>query len=509
MKQRITAHLLRVIGCDIGPTCIRIVELGKFFNKIDLLHYDEERLDDFYGPAQAVQLAFRRLYDRNPKLSRDVVLHVEGKGVRHLIMDAPLMDENALTRWISALVIQRLPEGVSAEDLSISYHILNTTDEGYRVWITYCQARVIEEQLGWAESAGLNPVGISGGALDVHHAYLFTASDSTEASQGIIFIRENSFISSITDHDQPAAYEEFSYSDDPITSDKIMNICLKRWQETGNLNLNHVFWIDARLPDEDQSALVPPDKKMPWPILQINPMQGLIDSDQTLPPRFSLAAGLALKRFFPALNTIDLLPEGRKEKVRIATEKQTVMRWIIGAGGILAIILFILNIIGTSIEQKLTLSEEKVIEYNDQISQIELTKKEQSKLVHTYQDMQHLIRMRSDDAPLFEEISRILPGDVWLQNFNLAPVSEDRSHDTMKTGKQVILQGWSKTDARIAVLISNLESSDRFTHIRLEERTRLSEDAVFKQTERYREPLMHFRIIAEVKLQPDTMEKMQ
>lgn len=508
MKRRITAHLLRITGCDISPTCIRIVELGKFFNKIDLLHYDEEPLDSFYGTAQAVQLAFRRLYDRNPKLSRDVVLHVEGKGVRHLMMDAPLMDENALKQWISSRVIQRLPEGVSPEDLSISYHILNATEEKYHLWITYCQTRLIEEQLAWAESAGLNMMAIAGGALDVNHAYLFAPDGQTGGTQGIIIIREQSLVSTLANQGQPVIYEESPLSEDSFSSDYIINQCSKRWQETGNVKLDRVIWIDARYLDDSESLLEPPGKKTPWPILQIDPLHGLINSDQTLPPRFGLASSLALKLFFPALNTIDLLPETRKEKVRIAAEKQTVMRWIIGAGGILTISLFILNIIRTSIEQKLTLSEEKVIEFNDQINQIELTKKEQSKLIHTYQDMRHLIQMRSDYARLFEEIGRILPGDMWLQNFSLTPIFEGRLYEKIKTGEQVILQGWSKTDARIAVLISNLESSDRFRNIRLEERTRLSEDAVFKQTERFREPLIHFQIIADVKLSPDNRETM-
>ncbi|MBN1781872.1 PilN domain-containing protein [bacterium] len=496
MKFLWTALMERAAGVDIGPSGIRIVELGRRFNRIFLLNHDEEPLDSFYSPAVAVQRALSRLYDRSPHMTREAVIHTEGKGIRHMTADAPVMDASSLDGWVTAQVMQRLPEGIAADDLSIAHHILSASENGYKLWITYCQARIVSEKREWMESAHVNTASVGGDILDMHHAYIPAGDIPSDQLQGLILIRENETVCTLAGNGRPVMTDTLPHEGRRITSDAVWNRCLKRWQESGNLNLHRVIWVDGRFHDEETEPLSLPDSKSPWPVMTENPLSAWLDTESPLPPRFGLAAGLALKRLYPSLNTIDLLPDTEKRRVRDRTEKRRAMTWILAVGGIFVLLLFILNLLHIASENSLAASEDRITAMNDQIISIELAKKEQARLSRTLQNMHQLMVNRSGHAALFEEISRVVPAEIWLQGLILEPVYDGRLRDKIKTGDRLDIRGWALSDSRITTLISNLESSKFLKDIRLEEREQLTSDDVLKQTGEFSVPLIHFRVTA-------------
>jgi Tfp pilus assembly PilM family ATPase len=147
-------------GLDLDADSIKLVQLGKTFNRIRLLKYGEEKIDNSKPGPDAVIAALQKLLAQLKISQKEVTLHLGGKGVRHLVLEAPLLPLAELPDWVQHHLHERFGHAFSAAQIAFSFHVLEQTEEKLRIMAAYCQRQALSEKLAVIERAGLVPIPI-------------------------------------------------------------------------------------------------------------------------------------------------------------------------------------------------------------------------------------------------------------------------------------------------------------------------------------------------------------
>ena len=494
------------VGLDIGPNSVKIVVLTRFFKRIRLARFGEESLS---SPSEtAILNAIQKLFKDFKIRQKEVVIHATSIGIRHVIIHIPVLSSSELHLLIQQQVAKQLPVSIDPSKLILSYHIIEQTNQGFQVLVSCCQPHALEEKINVVEKAGLIPAAIGSRTIDLIQSFAFSRKDFFDQSYAILDSEKNQTDFFITKNGSPIVHQDidavFSQEKNfdknlPLLKDMILRM-LSEWQKKEETKIEKMIITGDINPDDilenDRFKEIVPSG------LDIEvgyPLEGLLSSEQRLEPKYSIAAGLALKKYFPLLNTIDLLPDDRKNTLYKMKEKKTSLSIILGFGSIILIILLFLTIMQSVMTDQLENSEEELVFYQDQISVIEQAQNEQIQLQKTYQEIERLVTQRSNMAALLEEISRILPARVWLQELVCKPQESRTSSQTTEITNQIRISGLAFDESAIAVLISNLENSEYFQNILLITTERMSGDEVFNRTKIENVSLIRFIIQARLR----------
>ncbi|MGH7602164.1 MAG: hypothetical protein ACREOI_37845, partial [bacterium] len=204
--------MIRSTGLDISADAIRVVVLQKVFNRLRLLNFGEEKLVSPKPAGEEIVAAIRRLFERLRIKNKNVVIHLGGVGVRYLVVDAPLLPPSELLDWIQRYCAERLPKTANVASLIFSHHILLQSDSGLKLMVCYCQPHILQEKLQWAEVAGLQPVAVGAGELDIFNAFAFGAEDVLNKNLLFIDSRAHTTALLILANGNPVLYRECATS---------------------------------------------------------------------------------------------------------------------------------------------------------------------------------------------------------------------------------------------------------------------------------------------------------
>ncbi len=491
------------VGLDIGPSSVRAVVLTKLFKRIRLARFGEE---SFSSPSEtAIVGAVQKLFKDLKIRQKEVIIHATGKGIRHVVIRVPLQPASELSLLIQQQIAKQLPVSIDPSKLILSFHIIEQTDQGFQVLVSYCQMHALEEKINLIEKAGLIPLSIGSRTIDLIQSLAFSRKEFFDQPYAILTIRKDQTEFFITKNGSPIVHQDidtvFNQQKNvdknlPLLKDMIVKT-LSEWQEQKETKIKKMIVtgdVTDDILEKDRFKQIIPSE---IDIEAGYPLEGLLPSEQRLEPKYSLAAGLALKKYFPLLNTIDLLPDDRKNTLDKMKEKKTSLGIILGFGSMILILLLILTVIQSMMTNRLNDSEEELVLYQDQISVMEQAQNEQIQLQKTYQEIERLVTQRSNMAELLEEISRILPEEAWLQEFIYKPVEIQTSSQTTEITNQIRISGLAFNESAIAILISNLENSKYFQNIQLITTNRISGDEVFNRTKIINIPLIQFAIQVE------------
>jgi Tfp pilus assembly PilM family ATPase/Tfp pilus assembly protein PilN len=486
--------MMRSTGLDISADAIRAVVLQKFFNRLRLVKFGEEKLASPKPSGEEIIAAIRRLFERLRITNKDVAIHLGGLGVRYLLLDAPLLSPAELSDWIRRRCAERLPKTANVAQLIFSYHVLQQTDNGLKLMVCYCQPRILQEKLQWAEAAGLQPIMVGAGELDLLHAFAFGAEDVLRKNLLFIDSRAHTTALLVTANGNPVLYRECTASTFALLKSEIQKV-LSSGQTDDQKPIDKIILAGDSTTLEAVRAILPAE-------INANvgqPLSSLLRDGQTLWPQYSLAAGLALKPYFPSLNNINLLPVEKRSRLKQQHEKKRALRLILAGGALTLLCLAGVSVLKIILANKLETSEEQIFALASQLSAHAQLQKEQSQLQQALVDVQRLVTQRSQYASMLEEISRAMPEGVWLHEIAIA--SND---STIESGKnvrrnQVQLRGWAFDEGRVAALLAQLENSPQVSDVRLLSTTRLAAEEVWQRSRLKKIPLVEFTITSATK----------
>jgi Tfp pilus assembly protein PilN len=484
------------VGLDLGAEGVKVVVLKKLRNRIRLAKFGEEKIAAGVPSRESVVPAIRKLFDRLQIRQKEVTIHFGGVGVRLMVVDAPLLAPAELLDWVRHHCSERLPKTANVAQLIFSYHVLQQTDHGLKVMVAYCQPHVLQEKLEWVEAAGLQPVMVGAGELDLFLAFAFDREDLFNRTLLFLDLRATGAAFLITAAGNPGFYRENGFSADrqivvSHVQSEIQKV-LASWQPENRAPIDKIILVGD---EAEQQAILPSG----IPIEAGVPLQGLLKPEENLSPRFSLAAGLALKKYYPLLNTIDLLPDEKKTKIKQQNEKQRALRVTLAGGSLILLCWLALSLLKLIVTEKLEVSQEQLLALESQIAAYEQLQKEQTQLQQALFDVQRLVTQRSQYAQLLEEISRLMPEGVWLHEIAVTP------RDTVGDGAEktrrskVQLRGWAFDEGKVAVLLGELEGSRYVSEVRLLATTRVAASEVWQRSKLRKIPLVEFRITSVTK----------
>ncbi len=481
------------IGLDIGDESVRIVELDKFSKRIRLLKFGEERIEPNDSTRQQAIEAIKRLFHRLRIEEKEVVIHLGGVGVRHMLLEAPVLSQTELGEWVRRQCGERLPKNGGLSQFLFSYHVTRQNSDGTKLMVSYCQPHVLQEKLGLVEEAGLRPIMVGAGRMDLANAFALDYEDLF--AKTFLFVEANqcgaAFL--VCADGSPVSYREVDWRTDgnlrSHDEDELRRVITSAIEsvKNGYTRFDKAIFVGENAEHGVAQSVLPSDTA----IETGKPLQALCKNGNALPSQYSLAAGLALKRYFPLLNTIDLLPADKKQLAEQQLEKKRALRFILIPGAMIFFILLVLNVLKFVFTDKLSASQEETAVLQSQLFDVEQLQAQQAKLQSALADMQRLVTQRSNAAELLEEISRLMSEGVWLQEIAATPVDTARMSEEKN---RVQLRGWAFDEGKVAMLLEQLESSARFSEVRLVATTRLPAPEVWKRTKLKKIDLVEFTI---------------
>lgn len=478
-QRQATSNQMKSIGLDIGHDSVKVVELVKLFKRIRLIKFGEEKIIPPASGLEPTVAAVRRLFERLRIKNREVIIHLGGASVRHVMLEAPLLSPVELTEWIHRQCLAQVSPGLKLSQLICAYHTVHQTEQGLRLLAAYCQPQAVLEKMRLVEAADLQPIMIGAGELDMVNAFAFSSESFFKQTALFVDVRENKL--------SIIGVENGS----PIFQQSEIQKILSSWKRQENAPIDRIVCIG----DEAEARMRQETLLSEIPIEAGAPLKGLLGNEQQLPSRYSLAAGLALKKYFPLLNTIDLLPDEKKNWRQQQQEKQRALKIILAAGSFLLFILLTLHLLQLVWTRQLEAAQAQALQLETQIAAIGQVKKERLQLQQAFTDMQRLVTQRSQYARLLETLGQIMPRGVWLQEISCAPNGAGIKNIAPA---QLHLRGWAVDESKLALLLAQMENSSPLADVKLISTKRLSAAEVWRQSRLQRIPLVEFIISTDV-----------
>jgi len=500
------------IGLDIGEDSVKLVKLIKIFNRIRIASFGQEKWDSSDKSHDTTILAIQRLFAKLRIIQKDVIIHLGEKKVRHVFLKSPVLSGSDLDCWIRDKIAKEFPIPIDTSQIVFSYHMMHAGEDHCHLLVAYCQDTILKERIALLSEAGLTPVMIGAGSVDMFLPFALEESDIFSRTIHFIEFGKNYTNSLILEKGSPVFYRSMDGElrqkkradsifqsppqdmSDCSSRNDVLEEVISLWKQTGRSEIDRTILVGSDIPESKSDEM-----KYSSGTFEVGyPLQNMIQN-KTLSPEYSLAAGLALKKFFPLLDTIDLLPEERKFTIKKQNKKRRILSVTVGIGLIFSLILMALHIVKMRIAMKLESTEKEMVLHNDQIVAIEQIKKERSQLEQALRDMQQLVHRRSHYAELLEEISRILPNKLWLNQFTSIPVKESENVQSGTRQNKALLHGWAFQEEEIALLLSRLENFSYFSDVQLLSTERISAEAVWKRSKLSEVSLIQFTIAASLK----------
>ena len=487
------------IGLDISGNTVRFVELGRFFQRMDIGRHGEIRIETGRPADEAVPEAIRTLLKGAGITRKEAAVHLSGKGIRYYFLNAPAMPPESLDAWIRQEILKTLPGRTDLSRFDVSFRIFSTGGQGSRVLAICARQQSVEENIRMLEKAGLRPVSMGGGCPDLASAFLFRSDVFFQETAGLIDARGALMV---LEKGVPVYYREFS-GDTIHTSGK-------KTETTGASEMMSALaaWQDKTGMQPDRVIFAGPQKdfqkwqqkwKMSIPFEPAVPLEGMTNGKKQLPPEFTLAAGLALRKYFPVLDTINLVPETTRKEYRKAAEKIRSMRFILGYGLFVLLMMIVGQSLLMSRENRLAALETEIASLDDRIYAVERGRKEQQKMTRMFRQMQQLAAQRSRFGELMDQLAGIVPARLWLGGITIDDVPSQDKPNHAQNEKLMMIRGWAFHERTVAELLSGMENSPDYANVRLAGTRRLSPDDVWKKSHVQRTALVEFSLEALLK----------
>lgn len=480
------------VGLAIHGDCVRAVVLKKLFGHVFLIGADEASLSRNGDSVQEKIDAIQKVTARLPAQTRDVSVYCDNKSIRFLLTRIPNPQAHSSEAAIRRFLLDHLPSGIDISDIQYGAHVLNRTDDSVQLLIHYSMPGATDELEALIREAGLTPVYLAAGRFDLLNTVVLNHPEILN-QKGCVLDAEGDLMSVFSlEQGVLVDYQKFVQADPVEAVSRYLS--QSKFKSDGRIKCMYTPNRDSR---RLQDHLNSPDLE----IQPIDPFRWVVrfGKKQTDSPGagYALATGLALQSCYPNLYGLNLFPRDKQAQIRENRYKQKTMQVILGFGSVILIGLFVLQTLLWHLEVKQAGSEEALFLMRDRIQAVRRVKQSRETLKSQIHVMQQLLKEGSRVSEILEEISRIVPASVWLDEIHWG---DSKGSGRSRRGEnQVLISGWSLTENAITDLVSNMESSPFFNQVRLEEIRRFDRERVHKMHPSVNRALNHFRVSLDLK----------
>jgi len=497
--MKINLHKLKpqksCIGLDINTHSIKLVELENRRDRLILKNLGSETLNgDLNG--HDVSQAIERLRKRLDIQNSTILTSMNGATVRHKLIKTPLLSYPETELWLQLHLAEYLPPGIRSSDVAFSFHIGQENHEQQHVLLSIVRKNDIQQRLELLQQAKLSPSAISSGCLDLLNTLALQSDDFFDKTVAIISQQSDKTTVIFCEQGLLADYQEIFIADNNLWGEKIKHLLVHYWQqEQGKPPVAKIFLTGT---ETEKPALRQCLEEIAA-VEIIEPLSGIEKNGQSqLPPDFALATGLAVKGFYPLLNTIDLLPAAEKQQHVQIQEKRSALNVMFLAGGFFLVLYLIISLWTRVVSSQLKTVDEQFSLLNAQIMAIEKLKQENRLLSEKILQVQGIVLKRSHHSERLYELSRMMPQQVWLRELSLGQNKKQATNSAVAGNEIISLAGLAFSAAQVAMFLKSLEDSPSFTNVKLERMVTISAAEVWEKSKLRNIPLVKFIINLEI-----------
>ncbi len=424
--QRV-AGIRSIMGIDIAEHRARVVELkkrGRIWN----------RFKTTFRPLQAFTCEFNQgssIAERVASLKRSLAEHhisstfavstVQSMGVKTVTATIPPGTAN-IDEWVQEHREQLLKLPVSTGQAMHSCEMLELSESGVQVEITFARTAEVEAVSSFFREVGLTLLSMAAGPRDAFNAFLLGEQGLTKKDVTFMHLG-NSVLASATFADGRRRSTTYARVGSGQEQGASINEFVKQ----------HSAPPESVLMAGDLGDLFPSGQRILKPF-------GLDSS-------YTLAAGLAIKGFFPELSPTDFLNQGQHQISEAQFYRSLLQRAVLASGLTIIALLFLQFVVSLYLQSRIDSIDEKLLSLGPEYTDVTVLES-QVKQLENQLEGRDISFKRSQMARTLYDVARLAPPGLWLYRFQQIHQSDQP--------RTLSLYGYARANDLIADFVKNL-----------------------------------------------------
>ncbi|RPI03036.1 MAG: hypothetical protein EHM64_12990 [Ignavibacteriae bacterium] len=415
ISLRQLAGVNRVLGVDLTDNCARVVELEE---RIIPLRKTQSRFivrNHFtleFNPADEWSNKADLLKQKLSELgssTRSAATSIRSLGVKVVETIIP-SGIHAIDEWISENQEKLLRIPLSSGRISHSVEILEQTDSGTRVEITFVRKDEIERYQSFFRAAGLELIVLGAGVRDACNVIMV---------ENNIELKEAKFF--------------FSAEDSINVTDFLHGRRIRSYQSTAPITQAH---------PEEAAVFISGEQ-----CIELNFTGADVIQPLGLSPEYCLPVGLTLKALNPELSPTNFLPAEETSRITLNIHKSLFQRTVLLAGTLLIVLLIIPFALETYLNWRSNSLDELLLANGSSYTELKLLETQTRDLEKQLTESGSSVRS-SHTSKLLHDIASASPEGLWLYKFKLDAATKGTS--------KLSLFGYTQQSEKVTDYLKNL-----------------------------------------------------
>jgi hypothetical protein len=424
------AGISTILGIDLTEQRAHVVELQKHGSLLNRFRATFRPLLSFtcdFSPNSSVAeraAILKRALAAHQVKTKFAVSGIQSIGVKVVTATIPAGTSN-LDEWIREHRDKLLKLPVSAGQIIHAFEIIERSDSGIVVEITFLKSSDVELHRSFFEEVGLTLVSLAAGTRDAFSAFLLGGEGLANKDLTLIHVGDSVVSSAdlIQGKRKAASYTR-------TDAGKVLPAVMEELRGAA-----------SRAPEDTIIA---------------GQIEDAISSKYSvlkpfgLDSRWTLAAGLALKGFFPELSPADSLSQNEREKADASLYRSLLQRTVLACGLVLMVLLLLQLVASFYLESRMDSVDEKLLALGPNYTDV-LALESQIRQLEDQLEGRELSFGRSETARTLHEVAQLTPQGVWLYRLR-----QDRKENEPRT---LALYGYTGGNDAIADFVKNLNTT--------------------------------------------------
>lgn len=439
------------IGIHITQQAIRWVELSRLGKTMKIQNTDCEEVQ-----SGDIEQSLSTLIERRNPSFPYVTINIDSSYVRQQLFDVPRFDDpEFFSHWLDEQKKKLIPKGINPQEFISTYHLLGDGEEQKCLFVI-AKKEAVESRKELLESVGLKASIVTIGQLQSGYGLVFD-EDFVSREVRLISIFEDGASLQYYGNGFLENYMSLSHVGTSVTNivEEAKTYLITDGADFESLQNQSIYLVKSNFIDAEEKAVnsvLSVDK-----VQQGQPLSN-ISSDEVLSADYSIAAGMAVKQLYPALDTINLQDEEKLDAIEKEVQKKDTLHTGIALGGLVVFTFFILLIAQFFLDTRLEKVGKEAILLQDDINTVRGAAKRVEQLKKQAGQATQLVAERTSVAKTIRLLGKSLPDRVWYNEISI---------NKSENGKNAVIYGYAHNDALIASLMERLEKKESIGNVRL------------------------------------------
>jgi Tfp pilus assembly PilM family ATPase len=419
-----------ILGIDLTEHRARVVELqkrGPLFNRFRATFKPIQSFSCEFNPtaplAERAAILKRSLAEHRIT-SRFAVSSIQTMGVKVVTATVPA-GASKIDEWITEQRERLLKLPVSVGQIVHGFEILDQSESGSLIEVSFVRTSDVETYRGFYEQAGLTLLGLAAGSRDAFNAFLIGEEGSANKDLTLIHVGD-SLVSSASF--SRGKRQKTSYT--RLSADQQKEPAVNSVVEATSAGPETII-LGGEIPDESSVKH-----------RVLNPFG--------LPSSWTLAVGLALKGFFPELSPTNFLGQSERGKADASIYRSLLHRTVLACGITLIVLLLLQLLASFYLQSRIDAMDEKLLSLGPAYTDVTVLES-QIKQLENQLEGRELSFKRSATARTLHEVARLLPEGAWLYRLR-------QDHQTNQP-ITLTLYGYARSNDLVADFVKNLATA--------------------------------------------------